>query len=1049
MTLPSEQLAALRGLRDATTDAGQCAALDAAIAALEAISPPPTQVITGHTQVGVAVAGSIHGNVYLDGRRADEDARRLAAYLLRLRGSCGTLPLEGMRQQSKVDDVLRMGLDQVYTQLTVEGTVKREELRGAELRRLDLAAFLATHTGDGVLPWQHRVYLQRPLTPAERKERTRSMRELMTPDIASTPEERKRARQGTELALTADDLRIPTSINEQLKGLDADTLKKQRAKIEWLEFFGPRLVTDAIADTSHLVLLGEPGSGKSTALRYLTLMLAAAGLEDSVDLTAHLAGWDRLDGTGKLLPIFQPLLPFARRLAADVTMSGSADELWAYIVDQLEPGGTHTGLAAAVHAELSAGRALLLLDGLDEVAGAESRRKVVRAVDQFTTQYPQCRIVVSCRVRAYEGEQNRAWQLPGWPTATLAPWDTAQQQFFIAAWYDAAVTTGSLPASQRDSRVHALQRAVAVSPDLQRLADRPLLLTIMALVHLNDGRLPEDRVTLYSRCLDILLAQWETRGKEGSAYGALMSYIGLPERDVQRLRPLLSQLASTAHQAGSADSPGSLGRDTLRLLTADYLATLDHPNALQGAQLFLEYTDLRAGLLQSSAAGDAYVFPHLTFQEYLAGLELVRGVDFVDRIMARRADDRWRVPILLGLGHTVSEGLLSAPYQVLNRLLRARDRDVPRRQRDLLLAAEIGEDIGWDRLECGGDEFVALREELARELALVVEGMALPASERVRAGVQLGRVGDPRSGVCTLPPSMTRIESGSFVIGSTSDELVQAMDLFERTYDQPNKDSMRNIYSGIFQLELNDQIVEVGTLEIGRYLLTNAQFKLFIDNDGYAFNQPWWDDAGRAWLARDDRETDGLQSNQRRQFKGWPEYWEDERLGIARPNQPVVGVSWYEATAFCRWLSQHPFYNPNRHIYVLPSEAEWEYAASSNRRRLYPWGVDEPDGERANFKRLYDGTTTVGCFALGATPSGVLDMAGNVWEWTRSVYEPYPYYPDDGREAPEESAGKLFVLRGGGWFNLSFDLRAPYRGYFAPDIQDIDVGFRLARRLEL
>src|SRR5437762_11013953 len=128
MTDPLSQLATLRVLRATVTDPAQGAAFDALIAALESAEVArQRQNIGGHAQVGVAVVGSIHGNVYLDGRRADEDARRLAAYLARLRGSCGMLPLEGLRQQSKLDDVLRMGLDQVYTQLTVEGTVKREE----------------------------------------------------------------------------------------------------------------------------------------------------------------------------------------------------------------------------------------------------------------------------------------------------------------------------------------------------------------------------------------------------------------------------------------------------------------------------------------------------------------------------------------------------------------------------------------------------------------------------------------------------------------------------------------------------------------------------------------------------------------------------------------------------------------------------------------------------------------------------------------------------------------------------------------------------------
>src|SRR5215211_779422 len=117
------------------------------------------------------------------------------------------------------------------------------------------------------------------------------------------------------------------------------------------------------------------------------------------------------------------------------------------------------------------------------------------------------------------------------------------------------------------------------------------------------------------------------------------------------------------------------------------------------------------------------------------------------------------------------------------------------------------------------------------------------------------------------------------------------------------------------------------------------------------------------------------------------------------PNHPVVGISWYEAMAFCRWLTQQQEY-----VYTLPSEAEWEYAARGAARRIYPWGDTEPDGERANFDGTHNGTTAVGCFASGATPEELLDMAGNVWEWTRSEYRPYPYDQNDGRETPDEPA---------------------------------------------
>src|SRR5262249_46455521 len=155
-----------------------------------------------------------------------------------------------------------------------------------------------------------------------------------------------------------------------------------------------------------------------------------------------------------------------------------------------------------------------------------------------------------------------------------------------------------------------------------------------------------------------------------------------------------------------------------------------------------------------------------------------------------------------------------------------------------------------------------------------------------------------------------RVEGGSFVIGSTSDELEHAMELFERTYDQADKDTRRDSYRRVLQSELNGQAIAINTMEICRYPVTNAQFKLFVDDGGYRPGRPWWDEASRDWLTRDDTTSEDLQPYQRRQTKQQPEYWHDERYGIARQNHPVVGVSWYEVMAFCGWLTWHSELNP-------------------------------------------------------------------------------------------------------------------------------------------
>ena len=1015
-----------------------------ALLSTDASAPPSggtTQVLTGQATVAVAIAGDHHGHIFLDGQRAEHSAALLHAYLLRVVAACDTIPLQPFHDKRDLHDAAAVSLDQVYTELATTRLADREVLSRQrhdtthsriswlDGATFDAEAYYAAHVGSNLLPFQRREAFLVPHEPDR--------------PLALTISGRRDLRANAE---TFDFERVSA---QEFAAICREVLAKEAL----LFTAGLELVTETIAANRRLVLLGEPGSGKSTALRYLALTLARAAVDPALRLGERLEGWARLgEQDGRLLPLFVPLLPFARALDKSGATAAGAKELWNYIAGELEGQGRYPGLAAAVHSELDAGRLLLLLDGLDEVPTEGARRLVVRAVEAFAAAYGACRIVVSCRVRAYEGEQNAAWRLRDWPTATLADWSPGQMRAFVDGWYGAM---GGLPADERERRRADLQAALKRRDDLRRLGVNPMLLTIMALVHFNDSRLPEERAALYGRCVEILLARWELGKVESgyaSAYGSLMDYLGMPAADVKSLRPLLQQAAYEAQRAGSADSPGSLARDRLRVLVADALEGR-HPNPHDAAKRFLEYTDLRAGLLQARGAGDEYVFPHQTFQEYLAGLQLVSGAAFVDQIMELRGEDRWRVPIFLGIGHAVNEGLYAIPYQLLNRLRCAGGRAEPQRHRDLILAAELAEDVGWPRLARGGDEFGQLRADLARDLAPVVEGTALPAPERIRAGELLAGLGDLRPGVCDLQLQMAPIAGGSFVIGETGDALEQAVELFIAQYNATpggqlsaeERPLVRQLLGGWGEHAAVP--MSLGSFALARYPVTNAQFKLFMEAGGYNPDALWWSEAARAWLRRDDATADDLDQWQRRKYKDRPEFWGDPRLGSERPNHPVVGISWYEAVAFCAWLTGHL---DDGHLYRLPSEAEWEYAARGAERRLYPWGEREPDGERANYGQMSDGTTAVGCFPAGATPnSRLLDMAGNVWEWTRSAYQPYPYDPDDGREDVHDPAEKRFTLRGGAWFGLSIDLRPANRLNNTPDYRGRNVGFRLARHLKV
>ncbi|OQA95154.1 MAG: Serine/threonine-protein kinase pkn1 [Chloroflexi bacterium ADurb.Bin222] len=226
--------------------------------------------------------------------------------------------------------------------------------------------------------------------------------------------------------------------------------------------------------------------------------------------------------------------------------------------------------------------------------------------------------------------------------------------------------------------------------------------------------------------------------------------------------------------------------------------------------------------------------------------------------------------------------------------------------------------------------------------------------------------------------------------------------------------------------EVPQHEVSLDTYAISRYPITNAEFARFIEAGGYAARAFW---TGAGWA---QKEKDAWTE---------PRYWQDDQWND--PAQPVVGVSWYEAAAYCRWLTAQ---SAGRFTYRLPTEAEWEKAARGTDGRRYPWG-NTWDASRCNNKESGPGKTTpVGQYPQGDSPYEVSELVGQVWEWCSTKYDSkYPYQPDDGRE--DEDGEDRRILRGGSWYSSdpAGICRCGSRNRGVPGLRDNVGGFRCVR----
>ncbi len=764
---------------------------------------------------------------------------------------------------------------------------------------------------------------------------------------------------------------------------------------------------DAASVQPRMVLVGDAGSGKSSFVRHLALCLAGELLrgmgDDSVPSNAGLPALrDWL--LGAYTPLYIELRDLVSRVFPALPSNDSPVEMptiehfWKYVREYVL-GATLGNYVTDLRKRLEDGDAIVLLDGLDEIPDASDsrRREQVKALVKALDSYRKARSIVTSRPYAYRlGE----WSLPGYWRCELRPLDMRRLQELAKALFQQI-----LPA-QAEAEANAFFEALeSVPEDLRR---SPLFFTLLAAIWLGspgEHRLPETRGALYREALDLMLAKWTIRK------GMSRSIADMLDLDEKQLRVVLEDVARQVHEM----SDGSDTTEFHRSLLSDAILRID--DDLRPGRVW-KHLEQRAGILVSGR-DEHFRFAHRSFQEHLAACYLtthdrvrLANIAVADRFpqgiteRVLKNTDLWRNVARLAADELMYTDREPDVWRMLPRWFSPYLKDGSAAQA-AILALDVAIEHGLPKIEC--DEFSAeqaVLNGLRNTVARLVIDLGLPAQQRAEIGRALAAIRDnrPYIGLRTdngLPDIAwaDEVQPGTYSIGET-----------EQSDNPPREIEIKRPY------------------RVSKYLITQVQYLAFQNDDserGYTCAE-WWE---------------GLAASESDKRPAEPAFRYD--------NHPMERVNWYQAVAFCRWLTYRYLEagllpSPSgegsgvRAEIRLPHEYEWEVAARGTDGRTYSYRGDFDPAKANTSETNIRQTSAVGIFPDGISPCGAFDMTGNVWEWCLNTYE--------NQDNTDLTGTVSRALRGGSWLSYRDRARAAGRYYdlSGPDVRSSSLGFRAA-----
>ena len=815
-------------------------------------------------------------------------------------------------------------------------------------------------------------------------------------------------------------------------------------------------------DTLAFAILGRPGCGKSTLLQHLEYEVSLAGLQSTRK-------------SAKKKDLEQPLLPFFVRLnqypMPNEGQSPIDPMVWLESVWKEKSGNVKP-----LKTVLAEHPILFLLDALNEMPWStlkEYEGLVVlwrNFLGQLQRDYRHCRVVFSCRSLNYSKDLSTAGlKVPQIQFADMNP--SQIDNYMVNKLGDELGQSVSkrlqhLPEFNEIKTPFYLNLAIKYFKATQDININPSVLIASMIWMAIENELNKDR-PFPLLVDDQYLTEHDRQRVHQQAW--LKVPHQLPKRGA--FIPTVIAIAWVMQQ-------GCSGREShqINFKNSDLLKSLKALNIDDSVAESVLSIASHLEILVVDRVLESSQFSHQILQEYFSAHEFINTNDFSDLIALVFSNemDQSIEEVIKGLA--VAEPLPPPPFHGWEQtaLHGVSMVDNPNgwirslKSQDLILAAQCA-----IRRKLEIDD--TLLNELRESLLTQMQNSEVDLRVRIESGKTLGNLGDPRfslqscshGGKPFIAPKMVKIRGGVYSIGSEHGE----------EKEKPVHD------------------IELEGFEIGQYLVTNAEWACFINDGGYEDTR-WWQFSDRAlkWQQGKLEDTENLKwykcryeefkldfNSTKKHYQHtdsgvlWWEEWlrkpYDEFIIMLKekfkaqtfreptewfnprfnnPSQPVVGVSWYEALAYCQWLNFKC--NMKNQRFSLPSEAQWQAATESSGGKVsseYPWGEMFEYLLANTDKSHICATTPVGLYLKGSTlcttnrNAPLFDMVGNTREWTSSRFQNYPIELNDGRDNLKYIDLEYRVLTGGSWYDLPHHCRLPFRHTEFPSYRSNFIGFRL------